>query len=788
MKKSFPKSVRQICGMLLALLFISNVAKAQQNEGPAVEQWRSFLPYYQVNAIAANNENNEIYCATDYGFFTYNLQDGSLTTYSKVNGMHDIGMSDVAYDSKTGSALLTYTDGNIDIFQNLQFYNVPDLKISQISGNKTIYAAVADNGTGYLATGLGLVLVNIPKREIRFTVPFYAGSLLATVNDVAIENGQVFAATNIGIFRTSTSNASMQDYATWKKLDTRNFTHIGFADNRLYAAEANGNNDSVFVYSPADSSFHFFYLTSQSVTRLNDGLNGVWISEKSPSEKGICYLLDSAAHLLDSINCQSPSDVLALNNGEIWYADNSDYHYPNSAGLRKRINSTESESHTPDGPASAIAFDISAYDGTVWVAHGGYNGVWNPIDDRAMFSVLKENQWKNFSWLSNNQFVQDFIRILYDPQNGHTYAGSMTGGLTDVAPDESFKVYNNGYLPEIYGNPGLYSVSGLALDASGNLWMCSNGCSPELTVMTPDGHWYPMKTISGNTQGTLPHTAADVIADDYGQLWFITTNGNGVIVYNPNGTPENNSDDSYRILKTGKGNGNLPDNDATCIAKTKDGAIWIGTANGIGIVNCPGQVISGQCETSLDPVKVDAFPGQWLFTGQAVSAIAVDAANRKWVGTGNGVWLLNTDGDDIKTIYRFTTDNSPLPSNQIQRINIDPVTGDVYISTDKGFVAFRSTATEPTDDDGPSKILVYPNPVPSGYQGMIAVRGVPDNADVRFTDITGKLVYKTTAFGGQAVWNGQDYTGHKVQSGVYLIFIVGGNNGQKEVGKVMIQH
>src|SRR5690606_33054955 len=139
--------------------------------------------------------------------------------------------------------------------------------------------------------------------------------------------------------------------------------------------------------------------------------------------------------------------------------------------------------------------------------------------------------------------------------------------------------------------------------------------------------------------------------------------------------------------------------------------------------------------------------------------------NRKWVGTANGVWLISEDGE--KVIYRFSEDNSPLPSNQIRRINIDPVTGDVYISTSKGLVSFRSTATEGKEAiEDP--LLVYPNPVPPGFSGMIAVRGLTENADVRITDISGQLVYRTKAFGGQAVWNGRDYTGHKVQSGVYL--------------------
>ncbi|MCI5080904.1 MAG: hypothetical protein MRY78_04390, partial [Saprospiraceae bacterium] len=43
-------------------------------------------------------------------------------------------------------------------------------------------------------------------------------------------------------------------------------------------------------------------------------------------------------------------------------------------------------------------------------------------------------------------------------------------------------------------------------------------------------------------------------------------------------------------------------------------------------------------------------------------------------------------------------------------------------------------------------------------------------ANVKITDINGRLVYETRALGGQAIWDGRDYNGRKANSGVYLIF------------------
>src|SRR5690606_28412962 len=95
----------------------------------------------------------------------------------------------------------------------------------------------------------------------------------------------------------------------------------------------------------------------------------------------------------------------------------------------------------------------------------------------------------------------------------------------------------------------------------------------------------------------------------------------------------------------------------------------------------------------------------------------------------------------------------------------------------------RSTAIE--GKDTPENVLSFPNPVPSGYEGTIAIKGLSNNADVRITDIAGQLIYKTKALGGQAVWNGRDYTGRRPQSGVYLIFSTNNDGSQTYAGKLV---
>ena len=46
-------------------------------------------------------------------------------------------------------------------------------------------------------------------------------------------------------------------------------------------------------------------------------------------------------------------------------------------------------------------------------------------------------------------------------------------------------------------------------------------------------------------------------------------------------------------------------------------------------------------------------------------------------------------------------------------------------------------------------VYVYPNPVREPYDGPIVVKGLVDDTDVKITDISGSLIFKTTSLGGQ---------------------------------------
>jgi len=172
----------------------------------------------------------------------------------------------------------------------------------------------------------------------------------------------------------------------------------------------------------------------------------------------------------------------------------------------------------------------------------------------------------------------------------------------------------------------------------------------------------------------------------------------------------------------------------------------------------------------------------YLLETELINTIAVDGANRKWVGTERaGIFLFSEDG--LEEIHHFTTENSPLLSNNITSIAINDV-GEVFIGTAKGIISYRGSATPPNPPG--TKAYAYPNPVRENYTGLIAIKGLENNSYVKITDSYGNLVYQTKSEGGQAVWDGNNFNGQKVATGIYMVFAVTIDKTEKVVTKILV--
>lgn len=757
------KLTSHIYAVIAVILFSTASAFAQSKTG---DYWKSFLPYGTGKGVAT--DGNIVYAITDESFFTYKPGGTEAPEgYSKVEGMNDMGMQCIAYDITTSTAVLVYENSNIDLFKDNTFYNIPDLKIKTFTGAKEVYQVYAENGTAYLSTSTGVLAIDLTKRIISNTFQFIRNNETLPVKSFTGAGDYFYAVTQNTLYKASKSSPDLQNFQSWQMIDTVDtFTSIANVNNKVFLSTKNK------IYTLVNDSATPVFTSPYTIQHISAGNNRLLIGVESKATGGI-WIMNMANAITDTFECYTPTfQAVELLDNTIWYSSKYD-------GLKRWFTGNESGRYIPAGPTNASAFDIYAHNKELYIAHGGHTDIFYATKSHAGVSYFNDNKWTAYKEYAYTPFdtLLDFVALTRDEINGTLYMGSYMNGLFILKKDATYELVGNNSIFDgsiAYG-PNAHQVIGVTLDNDRNLWATTIYGNHQLYVKTAAGNWHKFSVPIATSGGA-------VVVDDDGQVWFISNPGGGVVVYNTANTLSDPTDDSWYHLTSGPGFGNLPSNNVLSIAKDKNNEIWIGTDNGIAIAgNCtPPFQQSPPCDAQVPIVQYDKYAG-YLFEGNTVNTIAVDGANRKWVGTNDGVWLLSEDAQKI--VYRFTVDNSPLPSNRIRKISVDKITGDVYFGTELGVVSFHSTATEGGTTN--QSVTILPNPVPTGFAGTIAIKGLVENADVRITDMSGQLVYKTKALGGQAIWNGYDYTGRRPQSGVYIVFVANSTGTETYSGKLV---
>ena len=736
-----------------------------------VGNWRDHLPYHSAIKIVTGKDR--MYCATPYSFFTVDAEN-NIERFSKTNGLHETGISAINWDDETGKLIIAYTNSNIDVLHQNRIINIDAVKQKQIPADKTVYNIHFYRQMAYLATGLGIIAIDENRYEVKDTYIIGSAGNYTRVSGITTDITYMYAATAEGLKKAFINSANLADYRNWQLVSP----DAGLPQGPVEQVMNVQNNivvqkgDSLFVLT--GDFWKLLYTSEWSIVNASESSGNLVLSQRLQTGAGRVVVLHTDGFVKQVI--EQSGTILhpqqaAINGTGVWIADLS-------SGL---IRSTPPgfQPYRPNSPFAVATGEMTVHNHVLWVASGTVTAGWNNTYNTNGLYRFAGNEWINYNAAGVPSFTNlyDVITVAADPRDNALWAGSFGGGLLHLK-ESSINIFReNSFVDPSLSKPDQYRVAGLAFDRENNLWISNYGAAQNLIVRKPDGSSYKFSIPFAHTGNALSR----IVIDDANQKWMVSPEGNGLFCFNHGSSVENTGDDRWKYFRAGPGNGNLPDNNVLCINKDKNGFIWVGTRRGIAIIQCPRNVFTNiGCEALLPVVQQGNFAG-YLFRDEEVQCIATDGANRKWIGTKNGVWLISADGE--KTIYRFRENNSSLLHNDVRQIAIDPVTGEVFFATVLGICSFRSTATEGSTAN--NEVLVFPNPVPPSYQGTIAIRGLVNNAVVKITELNGRLVYQTRAAGGQAVWNGMDYTGRKISTGVYLVLVSDDKAQEKLITKIV---
>ena len=447
--------------------------------------------------------------------------------------------------------------------------------------------------------------------------------------------------------------------------------------------------------------------------------------------------------------------------------------------------SQEASQVLPAGPLFNQPFSIDASPGQLWVTYGDVDLTFNPFPlTRKGISNFKNEAWKNIKYdsLIDQLRVDDANDLVYVKINQNnpfvTYISSYQKGLIKLNGQAPFILYNetNSPMDIPNGNEALgIRIFGSDFDRDQNLWLVQSRIDEGLLKLTPDGQFQTIdisNIIDAETELALSKLAVSRV----GYVFFGAVDS-GLIGYNP-------TTNQFNKIGEGLGTGNLPTTDIKALAFDNQNRLWIGTRKGLRVLYSIGSFFEDGAETDAQPIIIleDGVPQELLFL-QSITDIEVDGSNNKWISTAtSGVFYLSSNGQE--TLLRFTSDNSPLPSDNVLDIAVDDSSGKVYFATNDGLVAYNGTSTAPENDL--ENVYAFPNPVRPNFSGNVTIDGLTAKANIKITDITGNLVFETTSEGGSVQWDTTAFGKYKVASGVYLILVTSDDNLLTKVTKIMI--
>jgi len=440
---------------------------------------------------------------------------------------------------------------------------------------------------------------------------------------------------------------------------------------------------------------------------------------------------------------------------------------------------------TPNSAPNNDAFNITIKGDNVYVSCGGVHGEisTNTYSTNGLFQY-KSGEWTNLKNLSGSPFdtIFDILQTIEDPADPtKLYAASYRNGLVEIKDEAVKTIYNNtnSAISKVVTTSTTWywvGTSAVAFDTDQNLWTVSSMVDSAIVVKTKSNKWFKYSISSV----LITPRIVKLMIDKNGYKWYVAPK-NGLIVFDHNNTFSDATDDNIKLLSFSDGKGSIPGSLVNCIVEDIDGQIWVGTNEGIGVFYTPADVFNEDINAEQIFIEQDGYT-QYLFETESIIDIAIDGANRKWIATANaGVFLVSEDGTE--EILHFDKDNSPLFSNHIMSIAINHNSGEVYIGTDEGILIYRSDATLAKYNFNDA--TVFPNPVTSDYQGLIAIKNLYANSEVKITDVAGNLVYETFAKGGTATWNGKNMDNQRVASGVYLVFSATPSGAESNVSKIL---
>ena len=759
---------------LLLLLLLPTMLKAA-----AIGEWTYYLSYHDATHCIPVGKS--IYALYAGNLLIYDTEDGAVTTPTKLDGLSEkqiVLMQDCQVAQKV---ILVYNNGNIDLLhRDGTIENMPQYK-NKYAGSSLNDLSVVGNDA-FLATSEGIVHINVKQAE--FT-GFY--TLKTPIYSATMSGNVLYAATDAGVYRCDITENPL-DVATWSIYNTTVARQLIAMGDHLYLNTA---KKGVYLLSASNPTPQQLIKTAQT-SYFADSKGIIFYNKTSytPINSQTPTSVASTVTLPSSTNA-----ICRTTDGTLWMAqgfDGLNAYKATDSGLQATTTGIGSF-----GPKRDLCYFLR-YAGERLLVAGGRLDPFDLIHYPGTAMYYEKGAWTIFeeegiAEHSGGKY-QDLTSIIQHPDDPtqHTLTSARVGlfHFKDGKYAGYHSLDNSPLVSAAANSKNYVRTDGLQYDHEGNLWMVNNQVDSVIVIRMKDGSWRKLFYAPLEQAPTL----ATTLFDRKGRFWIcsrrtVNYHNGGLMGIDYAGTIDTQDDDYsyYRSHITNQDGTSYKFEGVQTIAEDHDGRIWVGTDIGLFVIDNPDDWFND--DFRITQVKVPRNDGtnlaDYLLYGMPIISITVDGANRKWIGTsGNGVYLVSASGQEI--LHHFTSENSPLLSNNVTSIAIHPRTGEVMMGTDGGLVSYQSDATSPSETLSEGTIQIFPNPVRPEYHGNVTITGLTTDADIKIVTSGGQLVATGTSMGGTWQWDGRNFSGGYAGSGIYYVLIATADGNTTVAGMLTV--
>ena len=720
-----------------------------------LENWKNHSSYLQATAVSVDSKYR-IWAGTSGGAFMYDREKDEFTTFNNLNGLFAADVSALYCDKESKKIFIGTEEGVLTIVtEDLMWEHFLDIQSAKFP-NAKINRFLKHNNLLFIAGGFGLAVFDLEKKVFKESI-FRFGDFdkQSNVNDLIIENETIWAASSSGVACANINSTianpySWATYSTNQGLNDKEVIALALFNVEIYA----GTKKAVFRFSKDTFLLEQKVEDWDEVKKLDEYKNELLIT----SQYFIKTLFDRTVYspfagIIDGSYIEQGRDTFLLanfrNQGVFYYKDE----------LVKQL--------LPNGPYSNIFGDLSiAANGDLWAATS------NSPRGRG-FMRLSKGRWTNFFLDSFPELKSNDYYKIYCGIDNSVYASSWGAGFLKISSFgdslafENFSK-NNSPLSSVASSPDYVITGEITHDKRGTLWVVNYGevSSGPVLVALSEGkyHSFP-NAISPSNRYFIP-----IAVDLSNTKWLGSDHNAGLLYFNEIENLENKSDDVSGQLTMS--NSALPSNIVKCIEVDKSGYVWIGTENGLAVIYTPSTVLNNRTAV----VRQNNLLGSIR-----VNDIMIDALDNKWIASNNGVWVLNSDCSEL--LHYINKSNSPIIDNNVISLASNPETGQIYFGTNSGLSEVFSISISPLPD---FDISCYPQPFDPQFDGELTIDGLSEESQIRILTISGDFVKEITSYSRKAIWDGKDFRGNYVSSGVYVISASSASKGNAGIAKIAV--